>query len=465
MSLSLRVRTMPLNGGPDFVSPVQHQAARWRKRIVRTVIAAFAMTSSTVVLAPASGAQAASNAPVAAAAGAAPTVPGDFGSSINCALVVTLHWTASTDDVGVTGYDVYRSISNEPFTLVRTTSATTFSESLLGVVKYQVRARDAAGNVSGFTAAANIVPPPCPAPRDTQPPSTPGPISPSVTCTWVVTLSWGLSTDNVAVIGYDVYRSVNNGPFTSVATTPAATFSETLLGAAKYQVRARDTSGNVSAFTAAVLVVPPPCPPPPDTQPPTTPGTPTASGTIGSATTLTWPASTDNVYVAGYDIYRASGAAGDTFAPVGTSTSNAFTDASLTAGTTYRYQVRARDAAGNVSAFSATVAVTTPQGGCSARLNLQTAWHNGYVMQPNTVTNSGSSDLHGWTVTFTLPSGHTITGSWNAVVTVTGQTVTVRGIAGQNAILGAGATTTWGLQANRPAGDPALPSEGTCTTP
>jgi chitodextrinase len=331
-------------------------------------------------------------------------------------------------------------------------------------VKYQVRARDAAGNVSGFTAVATIVPPPCPAPRDTQPPSTPGLISPSITCTWVVTLSWGASTDNVAVIGYDVYRSINNGPFTSVATTPTTTFTESLLGAVKYQVRARDTAGNVSAFTAAVLVVPPPCPPP-DTQPPTTPGTPTVSGTIGSATTLTWPASTDNVYVAGYDIYRASGATGDVFAPIGTSTSNAFTDTSLTAGTTYRYQVRARDAAGNVSAFSATVAVTTPADGCSASLHLQTGWHNGYVMQPNTVTNSGSSDLNGWTVTFTLPSGHTITGSWNAVVTVTGQTVTVRGIPGQNAILGAGATTTWGLQAKRPAGDTALPSEGVCTSP
>lgn len=429
------------------------------------VIAAFAVTFAFVVGAVPSAQAAGTVRLTSAADTVAPTVPGGFGSSINCALVVTLHWTASTDDVGVIGYDVYRSISNGPFTFVRTTSTTSFTESLLGLVKYQVRARDAAGNVSGFTAVVNVVPPPCPFPQDQQAPTTPGPISFSITCALVVTLSWGASTDNVAVIGYDVYRSTNNGPFISVATTPTTSFTESLLGVVKYQVRARDTSGNVSAFTAAALAVPPPCPPPPDTQPPTTPGTPTASGTTGSATTLTWAASTDNRYVTGYDIYRAPGATGGTFAPVGTSTTNTFTDTGLAAGATYRYQVRARDAAGNVSAFSAAVAVTTPAGGCSATLVLQTGWYNGYVMQPNAVTNTGTSVLNGWTVTFTLPAGHTITGSWNAVVTVAGQTVTARGIAGQNAVLGAGATTTWGLQAGRPDGTTAVPSGAACTSP
>jgi chitodextrinase len=286
----------------------------------------------------------------------APTVPGDFAGSINCALVLTLHWTASTDDVGVVGYDVFRSVGNEPFAFVRTTPATSFSESLLGVVKYQVRARDAAGNVSAFTAAAAIIPPPCPAPMDRQAPTTPGPIGVSVGCPATVTLNWGSSTDNVAVIGYDVFRSVGNGPFTSVATTPATTFTEALLGIVTYEVRARDTSANVSAFTAAVVVVPPPCPAP-DTQPPTTPGTPSASGTTRSSTTLAWAASSDNVRVTGYDIYRAT--AGGPFAQVGTAATNAFTDTGLAARTTYRYEVRARDAAGNVSAFSAAVAVTT----------------------------------------------------------------------------------------------------------
>jgi len=173
------------------------------------------------------------------------------------------------------------------------------------------------------------------------------------------------------------------------------------------------------------------------------------------------------VRVTGYDIFRASVAGGDTFAAVGTSASNTFTDTGLSAGATYRYQIRARDAAGNLSPFSATVTVTTPTtgAGCSATLALQTGWGNGYVMQPNTVTNSGTSTINGWTVTLALPAGHAIVGSWNATVTVNGQTVTARGIAGQNATLGAGASTNWGFQASRANGDTATPSSATCTSP
>jgi len=274
MSLVRRAETILPRGGLDLGSPARHRGPRQRKRILGAVLAALAISCAFVVAA-APSAQAVGTVRLAPAADTvAPTVPGNFGASINCALVVTLSWSASTDDVAVIGYDVFRSINNGPFSLVRTTPTTSFTESLVGLVKYRVRARDAAGNVSGFTAVANIVPPPCPFPQDTQPPTTPGPIRVSITCTLVVTLNWGASTDNVAIIGYDVYRSTNNGPFISVATTPTTSFTESLIGVVKYRVRARDTAGNISGFTAAVLAVPPPCPPPPDTQPATTPGRP-----------------------------------------------------------------------------------------------------------------------------------------------------------------------------------------------
>jgi chitodextrinase len=304
-----------------------------------------------------------------------------------------------------------------------------------------------------------------PPPADTSPPTVPGGVTVMVNCSLVVTLSWTAATDNVGVTGYDVYRASNGGPFTSVATTSTTSFSQPLTGVFQYQVRARDAAGNTSAFTAPVNALPPPCPAP-DTVPPTTPGSPTATVTSNAAT-LTWTPSTDNFGVTRYEIYRAPNATGGTFASVGSSTTNSFMDTGLAAGATYRYQVRARDAAGNASAFSAAVTVTTTAGagGCSATLTLQTGWSNGYVMQPNTVTNTGTASLNGWTVTFTLPAGHTITGSWNATVTVTGQTVTARGIAGQNAALGAGAGTTWGFQASRPNGSTAVPSGATCASP
>ncbi|MDI1465410.1 GDSL-type esterase/lipase family protein [Catellatospora sp. KI3] len=301
-------------------------------------------------------------------------------------------------------------------------------------------------------------------PADTTPPSVPTGLSASVNCSLAVTLNWAAATDNVAVTGYDVFRSTNGSTFALVGTTTATSFTGTLNGLAQYAVRARDAAGNTSALTAAVNAVPPPCPPP-DTQAPTTPGTPTASGTSATATTLTWAAATDNIGVTGYDVYRAPGASGGTFTSVGTSATTSFTNTGLTAATTYRYQVRARDAVGNLSAFSPAVTVTTASGGgsCAAALTLQTGWSGGYVMQPNTVTNTGTTGISGWTVTFTLPAGHTLTGSWNATVTVSGQTVTARGVAGQNAAVPAGAGTTWGFQASRPSGDTTVPTAAACT--
>ncbi|WP_230686343.1 GDSL-type esterase/lipase family protein [Catellatospora vulcania] len=302
-------------------------------------------------------------------------------------------------------------------------------------------------------------------PGDTTPPTTPTGFTATVDCSLRVTLRWTASTDNAAVTGYDVFRSANGAAFISIGTATATSFSDTLSGMYQYQVRARDAAGNTSGFTAPVSVVPPPCPPQ-DTQPPTTPGTPTASATTATSATLAWTASTDNVRVTGYDVYRAPGSGGS-FALVGTSPTSSFTDSGLSAATTYRYQVRARDAAGNASTFSAAATVQTAGGtaGCSATLTLQTGWGGGYVMQPNTVTNTGAAAISGWTVTFTLPAGHTVTGSWNATVTVSGQTVTARGIAGQNATLGAGAGTTWGFQASRPGGDTTVPSTVSCTSP
>ncbi|MEV4418148.1 endo-1,4-beta-xylanase, partial [Catellatospora sp. NPDC049609] len=98
---------------------------------------------------------------------------------------------------------------------------------------------------------------------------------------------------------------------------------------------------------------------PTDTQAPTAPSSLAASGVTSSSVNLSWTASTDNVGVTGYDILRAPGTSGGSFTQVGTSTTTSFSNTGLSANTSYRYQVRARDAAGNVSAVSNTVTVTT----------------------------------------------------------------------------------------------------------
>ncbi|MFC4102323.1 glycosyl hydrolase [Paenibacillus xanthanilyticus] len=88
-----------------------------------------------------------------------------------------------------------------------------------------------------------------------------------------------------------------------------------------------------------------------DTQAPSVP-TNLASTKTSTSVTLTWNASTDNVGVTGYDVYRGG-------ALVGSTASTSYTDNGLAAGTAYSYTLRAKDAAGNVSAASAAHSVTT----------------------------------------------------------------------------------------------------------
>jgi chitodextrinase len=89
-----------------------------------------------------------------------------------------------------------------------------------------------------------------------------------------------------------------------------------------------------------------------DTTPPSTPAGLSASAASSSQINLSWTASTDNVGVTGYKIYRNG-------TQVATSTTTSFADSGLAASTAYNYTVAAYDAAGNVSAQSAAVSATT----------------------------------------------------------------------------------------------------------
>lgn len=92
--------------------------------------------------------------------------------------------------------------------------------------------------------------------------------------------------------------------------------------------------------------------PTPDTTAPTTPINLTATAASATQVNLSWTASTDNIGVVGYDIYRND-------VMLITSTTATFGDTGLTPGTAYLYKIIAKDAAGNVST-AVTVTVTTP---------------------------------------------------------------------------------------------------------
>jgi len=93
-----------------------------------------------------------------------------------------------------------------------------------------------------------------------------------------------------------------------------------------------------------------------DTQAPTVPASLSAANTTQTSTTLSWNASSDNVGVTGYKVYRNG-------VLVTTTTVTTYNATGLTATTTYTFNVKAEDAAGNVSANSNTATVTTQSSG------------------------------------------------------------------------------------------------------
>jgi chitodextrinase len=90
-----------------------------------------------------------------------------------------------------------------------------------------------------------------------------------------------------------------------------------------------------------------------DTEPPTAPANLSAVAINGSRIDLSWDASTDNIGVTGYDIYRD----GSLLTSIGTDT--VFSDTTVGPATTYSYVVQARDGGGNISASSNTATATT----------------------------------------------------------------------------------------------------------
>ena len=183
---------------------------------------------------------------------------------------------------------------------------------------------------------------------DTTAPSAPTALAASGTTQTTTNLSWTASTDNVAITGYDVYQ---NGAFrASVSGTSYAVTGLTASTAYAFYVRAKDAAGNISAQSNTVNETT--LAPVVDTTGPSAPTSLTASGTTQTTTNLSWTASTDNVGVTGYDVYQngifSASVSGTTYGVTG-----------LTATTAYSFYVQAKDAAGNISAASNTVTVTT----------------------------------------------------------------------------------------------------------
>lgn len=176
-----------------------------------------------------------------------PTAP-TLAASGTTQTATNLSWSGATDNVAVTGYDVYRGT-----TLLGSTSSTTYAVSGLTAsttYTFTVKAKDAAGNVSvdsnsvSVTTLAPVV--------DTTAPTAPT-LSASGTTPTTTNLSWTGATDNVGVTGYDVYRGTTLLGSTTTATTYAVT-GLTASTAYTFYVQAKDAAGNISVASNTVSV-------------------------------------------------------------------------------------------------------------------------------------------------------------------------------------------------------------------
>ena len=297
----------------------------------------------------------------------APTAPGNLSATASGSQI-SLTWTASTDNVGVTAYFIERckgtGCSNFQ-TLAEIPPGTSYSDTAIAVSStyiYRMRATDGAGNLSPYSATATATTSStcC----DTQAPTAPSSLS-AVASGAQIILNWTASTDNVGVTAYSVERCSGTGCSSFVAwgtTSGSTTFTDSAIAVSTtyvYRVRASDAAGNFSAYsnTATVTTSSTCC----DTQAPTAP---TALGAIATGTeiNLSWTASTDNVGVSSYQVQRCAGSGCSAFLTEGAPVATNYTDAGLSASTSYSYRVLAKDAAGNASAYSNTATAVTGSG-------------------------------------------------------------------------------------------------------
>jgi hypothetical protein len=286
-----------------------------------------------------------------------------------------------------------------------------------------------------------------------------------------VVLSWTASKPGCCqVTGYDINY---NQPFDDVVyplkvgavTTVTVTAGILPTREYRFSISAHDDLGHRSA-TVSLTVVTPVSDTAGDQTPPTAPANLTTRNLTASTVDLNWSSSSDYVGVVGYDVYLFDGwfSSFRLATVLGTSYTASLRPLNNPAGRNIFY-VRARDAAGNLSAASNTVSVPAPSASpsasaspsrspsspapslsCAVTYTNSSVWHGGVVANI-TITNTGTTAILGWTLVFTFDGDERIISGWGAVISQAGQAVTARN-ADWNKAIPAGGSVSVGFQAS-----------------
>lgn len=216
-----------------------------------------------------------------------PSAPGSLVAHAIGITELTLEWSAASDNVRVTAYEV-----SQDGCVAGTTSGLSRHVTALdpgSSHQFAVRARDAAGNWSVPSAPITVT-----TLTDVTPPTIPGGLAAGDVTLQGFQLTWAASADDVKVTGYEIFR---NGE--SVATTVGR--SHRVGGLApgtnsRMAVRARDAAGNWSGRSEELAVSTLA-----DTTPPSRPAELCAAGVGTTRLTLRWEPAKDNVRVTAYE--------------------------------------------------------------------------------------------------------------------------------------------------------------------
>jgi chitodextrinase len=156
------------------------------------------------------------------------------------------------------------------------------------------------------------------------------------------------------------------------SSTPAGTYPITVTG----------TVGSTTTTTSFNLTVNAPVA---DTTPPTIPTDVTAISSSPTDVTVSWTASTDNIGVAGYRVYRNS-------VQIGTTPNTTYSETGLFQATSYSYAVSAYDAAGNESGISSSVIATTQSDTTPPTVSITSPTNNSTVSGITTPITANVSD-------------------------------------------------------------------------
>lgn len=282
-----------------------------------------------------------------------PAQPTNLSATVEGLNRINLIWNASTDNVEISGYKVYRITGTSTVTL-SPGNVTSYSDTGLApgtTYIYKVSAVDTAGNESDPSLQISRT-----TTYDNQPPPAPASLTATVESAASIKLQWNGVTDNVGLNGYEVWRGTTNGNYpTKLVLTSSTSYTDNYLSANTryyYKVVAVDTSGNVSPGVYADALTQT------DSIKPEPPALVTARASSSKTKVyLNWSGASDNMGVVSYEVYRSVGSG--TAARLTSTGSTSYDDTDVSANNTYKYYIVAVDGAGNRSANSITVSVTT----------------------------------------------------------------------------------------------------------